>query len=131
MKTIIIFLMTIGFCTAQQTDYIKTKDFNLHVYAGATTATLGAIINDATELGAPNWAAHLGTAVAIGTLKETWDVIADGERFSAEDWAATLAGGTFSWIADEIFKWLGIERYTRVVVIVGGLVGVGLTVNLK
>lgn len=118
--------------SAQQTDYIRTKDFNLHVYAGATAATLGAVINDATELGAPNWAAHLGTAVAVGTLKETWDVIAEGERFSVEDWGGTLAGGTFSWIADEIFKWIGIDtRYTRVAVIVGGLVGVGLTVNLK
>lgn len=132
MKTILFFLVMSACCIGQQTDYIRTKDYNLHVYSGMAVASTGAAVNDATGLNAPNWAAHLGTAVAVGTLKEIWDASVEGERFSVEDWGATLMGGTISWAADELFKWIGIDtRYTRAAIIIGGIVGVGLTVNLK
>lgn len=112
--------------------YTQTTDFQLHVYAGVATGSLAAQMNETLNIDMPNALAYVAGATAAGLIKESYDAI-DYGKFSVEDLAATMAGGFFAWVFQEgVTAIFNVEpKYVRAFLIAGGIVGVGLTVNLK
>lgn len=115
MKTL---LLTLLFCVTLNA---QNQDKTLHFVAGMGAGTFTATINDATELKLPNAVAHIGGAVAIGTIKELSD-----KKFDEKDLTATALGGVLSYAIDELF---GKSKYSRIVVIGGSTLYLGITLT--
>ena len=97
MKTLIILLLTSTILQAQ-----IPRDKKLHFIAGGvTSAIVYRIVDVNSNKNALIWG--IASAVAIGTLKETYDFISYG-KFDTKDLLATTLGGLTVSLTFELTK---------------------------